>query len=954
LTTSTGQPEDASPTEPGLTPVRWAFRFAAATRYGIAIAVAVAAILLRFALNPIWGSRLPFILFFPAIMVSGWFGGFWPGIVSTLLCAAAGHVLWMKPPGAWMPTDSSAVISLLVFVGVGALISGLNEAWRRAERARAALLEKERGAHSDAQRAAEELRQLQALTDTALAEVELPVLMRELLARIRTALATDAATILLVDSEGRYLRPVASDGLEAELGRDFQIPLGQGLAGRIATSDRVVMVEDLSQEDVVVPVVRERLRSLIGAPLTVRGRLLGVMHTGMLKPRRFTEPEAHLLSLTAERVALAIERARLVEEERASRHEAETTVEQLRMALAAGRMGSWQYTLASGAVEWSPELEAIHGYSAGGFPGTFDAFRQEIHPDDRERVLAAIRAAVEQDLDHHVEYRIVRRDGTVRWVEGRGQIFHDTEGKPERMVGVCMDVTQRRQHEERFRRAVEAAPAAMLMVDERGTIVLVNALTEQLLGYARDELVGQPVERLVPERFRGRHAEHRTGFLAESRQRPMGAGRDLYVRRKDGSEAPVVIGLSPLDTADGRFVLAAVTDITDRKEAERTLREADRRKDEFLAMLAHELRNPLGAISNAAQLLKQLGPPEGNQRWARDVIDRQTTHLARMVDDLLNVSRISRGQIVLCREPIPLAAAVALALETATPLFEARRQRFTSTIPPDPVWVDGDATRLAQVIGNLLGNASKYTRQGGAVWLTVRCEADQAVIRVRDTGIGIEPEMLPRVFDMFVQGEPSPDRGYGGLGLGLTLARSLTEMHGGKIEAFSAGLGQGSEFVVRLPILVGEPPVKAKPRPVTVHEAIRRRILVVDDNADSAEALALALEVIGHETRLASDGPAALQVAAEFRPEVAILDIGLPGMDGYEVARRLRTLSESPIVIVALTGYGQDQDRKRGQEAGFDHYLVKPASPEAVLSILDSSRPPSDSSDARPPGAARP
>jgi PAS domain S-box-containing protein len=751
------------------------WRPSGAIRYGFAVAMAGAATGLRLLLDPVWGERFSLILFFPAVMLSAWFGGFGAGLTATMLSTVAAVYFWTSPQGSIPAGNWTEALALLTFVAIGALISALNEAWRR------------------------------AVTATASSE-----------ARIR----------------------------------------------------------------------------------------------------------------------------QLHDQEHSARGAAEMATEQLRLALEAGGMGTWEYTIGTGAVKWSPGLEAMHGYAPGGFPGTFEAFRNEIHPDDRERVLRALGEAVERRRDHHVEYRIVRPYGTVRWVEGRGQLFSDAEGRPERMVGVCLDITDRKEEEEKFRLAVEAAPAAMLMVDARGTIVLVNALTERLLGYARDELVGQPIDRLVPPRFRDAHPQYRTGFLAEPRPRPMGAGRDLHALRKDGSEVPVEIGLSPMDTGAGRFVLAAVTDITQRKEAERALQEADRRKDEFLAMLAHELRNPLGAISNAAQLLKELGPPEGNLRRARDVIERQTAHLARIVDDLLDVSRISRGQIVLRREPIPLAAAVALALDTARPLIESRRQKLTTALPPEPIWVDGDTTRLAQVIGNLLGNASRYTAKGGAIALAVQRERGQAVIRVRDTGIGISPEMIPRIFDLFVQGDRPADRAPGGLGLGLTLARRLTEMHEGTIEATSAGVGRGSEFAVRLPALSGPPAALARPRPVTVHEPVRRRILVVDDNADAAESLAAALGMAGHEVRFALEGESALAIAAEFRPEVVVLDIGLPGMDGYEVARRMRAeLKREQPVILALTGYGQEEDRRRATAAGFDHYLVKPAAPEAVLASLGSAPP---------------
>jgi PAS domain S-box-containing protein len=758
--------------------------------------------------------------------------------------------------------------------------------------------------------------------------------------RLRVTLASIGDAVIATDEQGRVTRlngvaEALTGWSEAEaIGRPMKDVFiivneesGQPVENPVERVLREGVISDLANHTVLVSRDgREIAIDDSAAPIrTADGQMAGVVMVfrDIAEQRR------------AER-----ERVTLLENERAARKYTETATEQLQLALEAGHMGIWQYSLGSGTVEWSPGLEAIHGYPPGGFPGTFEAFGEEIHPADRELVLGAIGAAVEQRRDHHVEYRIVRSDGAVRWVEGRGQLFCDERGQPERMVGVCLDVTDRKHAEERFRLTVEAAPAAMIMVDSQGTIVLVNALTERLLGYVRDELVGQPIEQLVPSRFRGRHAEYRAGFLADSRQRPMGNGRDLYAVRKDGSEVPVEIGLSPMNTADGRFVLAAVTDISQRKEAEQALQDANRYKDEFLAMLAHELRNPLGAIANAAQLLKQLGPPEGDLRWARDVIDRQAGHLARIVDDLLDVSRISRGQIILRREPIPLASAVSLALETALPLIDSRRQRFASTVPPDPIWVDGDATRLAQVIGNLLSNASRYTAQDGAISLTVQCEAAEAVVRVQDTGIGIAAEVLPRVFDLFVQGERSPDRTRGGLGLGLTLARRLTEMHGGRLEAFSAGLGQGSEFVVRLPLFAGKPPVEIDRRPVLLYETVRRRILVVDDNADAAEALALVLGARGHEVRLVTDGPSAIETAAEFRPEVVLLDIGLPGMDGYVVARRLRAESEpAGITLVALTGYGQDEDRQRARDAGFDYHLVKPIAPDAILALLDPTRP---------------
>jgi two-component system CheB/CheR fusion protein len=317
------------------------------------------------------------------------------------------------------------------------------------------------------------------------------------------------------------------------------------------------------------------------------------------------------------------------------------------------------------------------------------------------------------------------------------------------------------------------------------------------------------------------------------------------------------------------------------------------------------------------------------------MIDRQVQHLARLVDDLLDVSRITRGKIHLHKEPLELATVIARAVETCRPLIDARRHELTVALSPEPVLIDGDATRLAQVFANLLTNAAKYTTEGGRIGITVEKQGEEATVRVRDNGIGIPADLLPRVFDLFTQGDRSLARSEGGLGIGLTLVKSLAEMHGGQVEAFSEGTGTGSEFVVRLPIL------ERRRRPAdgeagTVRPRTpSRRVLVVDDNVDAAESLAMLLRVEGHEVRTAHDGATALDAAQAYRPEVVLLDIGLPKMDGYEVAQRLRRLPDSKsALVVALTGYGQEEDRRRAEEAGFDVHLVKPVDLAVLYSLL--------------------
>ncbi len=362
----------------------------------------------------------------------------------------------------------------------------------------------------------------------------------------------------------------------------------------------------------------------------------------------------------------------------------------------------------------------------------------------------------------------------------------------------------------------------------------------------------------------------------------------------------------------------------------------DRRKDEFLAMLAHELRNPLAPLRNALHIVRLRGEERRDAaRWAWDVMDRQVGHLTRLVDDLLDVSRITRGKVTLRREAVDLAEAATRAVESARPVIDARQHRLTYEGPPEPVRTLADPVRLTQVIGNLLNNAAKYTDEGGQITLTVGREASEAVVRVRDTGTGIASEMLPNVFDLFTQAERTLDRSQGGLGIGLALVRSLVELHGGTVQVFSAGLGAGSEFVVRLPVLEAEAGAPGRGGEAAAPPATPRRILVVDDNVDSAASLALVLQLSGHQTCTAHNGPDALAAADAFDPEIVFLDIGLPGMDGHEVARRLRGRPGGDrLLLVAQSGYGQEEDLRRSREAGFNTHLVKPIDPTALRTLL--------------------
>jgi PAS domain S-box-containing protein len=367
------------------------------------------------------------------------------------------------------------------------------------------------------------------------------------------------------------------------------------------------------------------------------------------------------------------------------------------------------------------------------------------------------------------------------------------------------------------------------------------------------------------------------------------------------------------------------------------LREADRLKDEFLAMLAHELRNPLAPIRNSLHIMRQPGAGPDLVGQARDMAERQVQHMARLLDDLLDVARISRGRIELRWEVVDVAPLVHRTVEAVRPLIEERRHELTVSLPAGPIQVQGDPARLEQILTNLLNNSAKYTDPGGHIWLTVQHEDGEMVLRVRDSGIGIAPEVLPKVFDLFVQAERRLDRSQGGVGIGLTLVKKLVELHGGTVRALSAGIGQGSEFVARLPAFTGErrAPEGAKAEPEEARPVPRRRVLVVDDNVDAADSLAMLLRLEGQDVRAAHDGRAALKLADEFRPELVFLDIGMPGMDGYEVCRQLRQQPGlEDALVVALTGWGQDEDRRRSQEAGFDLHFVKPVEPGALRQLL--------------------
>jgi signal transduction histidine kinase len=411
--------------------------------------------------------------------------------------------------------------------------------------------------------------------------------------------------------------------------------------------------------------------------------------------------------------------------------------------------------------------------------------------------------------------------------------------------------------------------------------------------------------------------------------------RDLVTLQELVSRAAIA-----LDNA--RLYSSLQREIVRSRQAEEELQDANRRKDEFLAMLSHELRNPLAPIRNAVEVIRRLAPPDPKLTMARDVVDRQVSLLARLVEELLDVSRISQGKIALKKEPVDLARIIAHSVETARPLIDARGQTLTVSVPAAPVWLSADFARVSQVVANLLNNASKYTGEGGRIELAASADEGEATIVVRDNGAGIEPQLLPKVFDLFVQGERALDRGQGGLGIGLTLVKRLVELHQGTVDVASEGPGRGATFTVTLPCIAAVEPqqraLNTKP-PARSHEVYGRRVLVVDDNIDAAESTAAFLRLEGHEVKAVHDGLQALASLKVFDPHVVVLDIGLPGLDGYAVARQLRERGDtSHVLLIALTGYGQKEDRQRAADAGFDYHFVKPADPREIQVAIERGR----------------
>ncbi|WP_280150404.1 ATP-binding protein [Piscinibacter sp. XHJ-5] len=491
-----------------------------------------------------------------------------------------------------------------------------------------------------------------------------------------------------------------------------------------------------------------------------------------------------------------------------------------------------------------------------------------------------------------------------------------------------------------FRRLLEKLPAAAYTCDAQGLITYYNRRAVDLWG--RAPALNSAVDRYCGS-FKlfasdGTPIAHDCCWMALAlRDGKEYNGREIVVERPDGSRLTALAHANPFHDGDGRVFGAVnvLVDITDRKRVEEALHLADRNKNDFLAMLAHELRNPLAPIRNGLQIMRMAGVHGTVAADACAMMERQLGHMVRLIDDLLDVSRITKGKVNLQKERVDIATVVQDAVETSRQLIEASGHSLRVSLPDKPVHVHADRTRLAQVFANLLNNSAKYTPAGGRIEMSVRRQGTDVMVSVKDNGTGIQRELLPSIFDAFMQADRSLERSQGGLGIGLSLVKGLVQMHGGSVEARSDGPGTGSEFVVRLSDVIapeeGDPTGLA---PVDSGETAYR-ILIVDDNVDAAVSLSMMLKLMGHETLTVHDGEAAVEAASSFRPHVVLLDIGLPKLNGYDACRRMRAIAGGEhVVLIALTGWGQDEDKRHSKDAGFNFHMIKPVDPQALHRLL--------------------
>jgi PAS domain S-box-containing protein len=858
-------------------------------RYAYALTVTALALGLRWAFDPWLGSQVPFITLFAAIALVAWKVGPGPAAVAALVGLVPTDLYFMPRRFVFPGGGAGAVLLHAIYFVSAALIILLGAVARRrgeqAERAARGLLASQS--------------QLQLIVDS------LPMLVSYIDARLRYRFNNRAYAEWFGHSpaalRGRQVREVIGDAAFDAVSPAMQ----RALAGETVQFETEVDYAAAGRRDVSVRYIPDH------GPNGIEGFFA-------------------LIEDVAERKRADLERAHLA----AIFESADDAVV--------------SKTLDGLVTSWNEGAVRLFGHDAGDMVGQSI---ERIIPDDlkqeEQEILARLRRG---ERIKHFETERLTRDGRRVPISLTISPIRDRVGKVIGASKIARDISERKQaeaalrkSEARFRTLADSAPILVWRADEanrgiwfnRSWLDFTGGDLEQHLGLGWIDAV-HPEDREQAARICQDHFERRAPFEIEFR-----------LRRHDGDYRWVLDrGVPMFDAPGGQFsgYIGSCLDISERHQAEQQRVEADRRKDEFLATLAHELRNPLAPILSAAQFMQRKSGADASQQSAAEIIERQARHMSRLVDDLLDLSRISRGRIVLRHERVPLELALSAAIEAARPYVDASGQQLRVSLPTHPVYVVFDSTRLAQIFGNLLSNAVKYTPRGGQIDLEVQVAGDEVVARIRDTGIGIKPELLERIFEMFTQADASLERRQGGLGIGLTLARQLVEMHGGRIAARSAGEGRGSEFELRIPLaprlVEGGDGARADAQADAAGAQPRLRILVADDQADVGRSLKMVLELEGHEVHVVRDGLTAVDAVQRLRPDVALLDIGMPNLNGYDAARRIRAMSGGATLrLIALTGWGQEEDRRSALEAGFDEHCTKPIEMPALLRLLAHPRP---------------
>lgn len=789
------------------------------------------------------------------------------------------------------------------------------------------------------------------LTDPAEIMVVAARLLAELLGADRCAYAeVEGESVYVITGDyavgvpsvvGRW--PVAAFGKEHLL----LMRANQPFVVEDADTDPRIKPEDLAAYRAT------NIKAVICVPLHKGGKFTAAMAVHQKTPRGWTPAEIDLVSMYVGRCQEVLERAVAERALAASRN-------RLDYAAQVAGIGFWYCDLPFDVLVWDERVKE-HFWLPPDAVVTIHTFYDQLHHDDRERTRAAIAQSINNRVPYDIQYRTVDpTSGRVKWIRALGGAAYGPDGQPTRFDGVTVDVTDQRRAEDEARaseeRAQRAAAAAVRAAEANakfraffeqgtnfagvlaleGTVIEANRVCLEACGFTRDQVIGKPFWECGWWRPSAALAEMvRSACLQAAGGRQFRMETNFFVA--DGSERVVDLILAPVKDETGRvlFIAATGTDITERKAMEDALREGDRKKDDFIALLAHELRNPLAPIRNGLQVMR-LAKDTMAVTQARDMMDRQLSHMVRLIDDLLDISRINRNKMELRRAPVQLADVIHNAVETVHPVIDAEGHELTVALPQKPIYLVADLTRLAQVFSNLLTNSAKYTLRGGRIWLSAERRGNEVRVRVRDTGIGIPAWSLEKIFDMFSQVDRSIERSTGGLGIGLALVKGLVEMHGGTIAAASEGEGKGSTFTVTLPIL-GEPPTSDVHKPDNRLGLVgpQRRVLIVDDNRDGADSLALLLGLMNNEVRIAQDGIEAVEQAEAFRPDVILMDVGMPRLNGLDSTRQIRAQHWGrDMTIIALTGWGQEGDKEESRAAGCNGHLVKPVSLPDLQKLL--------------------